>query len=68
MATKETLWRITFHNKKTQYQMFLMIWGVDSMDALMKLSAVVGPNAEYELDSMSKQLDNGNPIERPLIV
>jgi len=64
MAEKEQLFKITFHSKKTGYQMFLMVWGVDAMDALVKMSGVVGPGGEYSLDSLSAAMENDNIIVR----
>ena len=64
MAEQEQLFRINFHSKKTGYTMFLLIWGVDAMDALCNVSAIVGPGGEYALDSLSAQMDGDKPVYR----
>lgn len=67
MADQEQLFRITFHSKKTGYGIFLLIWGVDAMDALCKVSAIVGPDGEYALDSLSAQIENDKPVYRKTV-
>ena len=64
MAEQEQLFRVNFHSKKTGYGIFLLIWGVDAMDALCKVSAIVGPGGEYALDSLSAQIENDKPVHR----
>lgn len=64
MGEKEQLFRINFHSKKTGYSMFLLIWEIDAMDALCNVSAIVGNGGEYELESLSAQMDGDKPIYR----
>ena len=66
MDSKEQLYRVSFHSKKSNHNMFLLVWGVDAMDVLVKMSGVVGPGAEYQLDSLNAFIgENGQPMERP---
>lgn len=66
MESKEQLFRVSFHSKKSNHGMFLLIWGVDAMDVLVKMAGVVGPGAEYQLDSLNAFIgENGQPMERP---
>ncbi len=67
MAEQEQLFRINFHSKKTGYGMFLLIWGVDAMDALCKVSAIVGPGGEYALESLSAQMEADKPVYRAAV-
>ena len=67
MAEQEQLFRINFHSKKTGYGTFLLIWGVDAMDVLCKASAIVGPDAEYALESLNVQLEGDKPVYRSAV-
>lgn len=64
MGKNEQLFRINFHRKKTGYSTFLLIWGIDAMDALCKVSAIVGPGGEYALESLRAQMDGDKPVYR----
>ena len=68
MESKEQLFRVSFHSKKSNHNMFLLVWGVDAMDVLVKMAGVVGLGAEYQLDSLNAFIgENGNPVERPTV-
>lgn len=68
MPSKEQLFRVSFHSKKSNHSMFLLVWGVDAMDVLVKMSGIVGPGAEYTLDAMNAYIgENGTPVERPAV-
>ena len=68
MTEREQLFRVSFHSKKNAHNMFLLVWGVDAMDVLVKMAGVVGPGAEYQLDSLNAFIgENGNPVERPAV-
>lgn len=64
---KEQKWRITMHSKKTGYSLFLIFWAVDAMDALMKMGPLVGPGAEYEMDSFQPCMENNAVVTRPIM-
>ena len=61
---RETLFRLTFHGKSNTYKGFLMVWGLDAMDVLNRVAAIVGPGAEYELDSLTLQTKDEKPVTR----
>lgn len=68
MADKEQLFRVSFHSKKSNHNMFLLVWGVDAMDVLVNMRGIVGPGGEYQLDSLNAYIgDNGNPVERTAV-
>lgn len=64
MEERETLYRVAYHNKDNGYKSFLMVWGIDAMDVLNRMAAIVGPGGEYALDSLTLQTKDGNPVIR----
>ena len=64
MSIQEQLFNVRFHNKRTNYQIYLLVWGVDAMDVIQQLQPVIGHGAEYALDSLAAHTVDGKPMYR----
>lgn len=60
----ETLFRVNLSTKRTGYTMFLLVWAVDAMEAMAKVSGICGADGEYSCDGISIQMENGEPQRR----
>ena len=61
---KELLYRANIHSKKSEFSMFLLIWGTDSMEVINQLDAIIGPRAEYKLVGIRPMRHLGQEITR----
>lgn len=60
----EYLFKVNFHSNVTGFKMYLHVWADDCIDAMNKLSAIIGPGAEYSLDAVSSVQRDDHPVSR----
>lgn len=61
---QEQLFKVNMVSRSTDFTLFLLVLGTDSMDVMGRLDAVIGPAAEYKLQGIRPVRRQGRIVSR----